>query len=1360
MRQLGGLGGELNASDGNQQCSANMCWLGFVDWAPALTCLLGRELKKQTIVNKYKVDVILPKLTYATYGQVRISKEGPNISIVPLAGDVSTESLGTDRARITISIAQAILRAVDYGLLVKEDADNFLDYTFPQYACGDRGRTVIPMINRFISGAASQAVKLSPLGKQLTLGEASPLQGSVPCNRTSTVLYAVMNMHGLDMSCYWRAQATIVNLPIEYWAMLEVTFIRILEISTDAKDLRVEEGVVVPRLPTSYCATLTRSIVRQLVESKYDMFESTKYLQQELPEGKVWYLRNMWWLCPICYRSWLTNTGGRGQTLGRQKSDGVFRLNTAQIMNNLMRAPGNHPIECPEDHPACTEARKLPRARTYLPSPNLIVSAHFNVGSELPTTCEDPYTPINLGHHQKTERGYPRCEAASVTSHVRLNVPKGKRVSRAALKALNNLFPPTSKADNHHMTIHLAQLVFNHLNYNPLPQQLPSLKSLLSELTLPNKVAQLNRVLRYIPIGTNQVLTTAMIILSVASDELAQLIRDNILVPRTLMDEPFTQKERLKEMSLLYRKCAVDMAGSFLQPKEVGQLAYYELAFGRSNNVTDWQTEKANRCGQTIHIQDAAALEFAADTSSFTWLPDHELLAPSRGNASKEYYAKLKKAIAEMVKVLVPSKGQVRETLQQFYKRRHEWMSSGASGGYKVEARIRQDGEMSDQSVRAGKRAWAEATPVSSIYAALNEPRPKEVAKGSEKYENGKARAIYGVEPLHYTINTYATKGLEERLVRVPGLEKGASALNAAALEFHRTRITQDSAQHCTMLDFADFNRHHTPRAQAIIFESLAERGEEIGASRDWIRANKWTARSKDNMWATFAELGQFKVNQGMFSGTRSTDLINTILNLAYFKVAQDFVSQEYGVEASDLYHVHQGDDVWISNTNTLWPRLIFYTMQRQGFLFSQPKQMFGQGRGEYLRVLYQKGTAHGYLARALVNYILRPIQNDIQLPPASWASTITDSAATLTRRGLSKYTVSLLWDEGVKHWVKVLAHSKDQKPIPVPLSVITSHTILNGFGCPPPFTQQSSQYVQLPPLPVPRAPEAAALADLPELMARDWVAHVSSKTVGGNKNLDAETLVTAIKRDNYSDVLPKMVSHHTSKEYKLRFAKYVDQVGNIIKKRVRKEATDPHAVAGIPNLQPLQTGCGPFFGLETLKRDGAAFFTDPLISSNLAATTGPVEFIKHELKPYNPLQTLIQQAVTTSQFKSLSLTSLALGLNRADAMTHIANELSERGRLSEDIRYALFDARRYENPLFYEVLNQASFPNVQVMKYSSNSGLTQYLGSATCSAVLQIMASHNIRDPAVLAARLDAHFARLVANAHNSAIFQATILY
>lgn len=112
------------------------------------------------------------------------------------------------------------------------------------------------------------------------------------------------------------------------------------------------------------------------------------------------------------------------------------------------------------------------------------------------------------------------------------------------------------------------------------------------------------------------------------------------------------------------------------------------------------------------------------------------------------------------------------------------------------------------------------------------------------------------------------------------GFEKGLTGLKEFAAIQRRAQITTDYQHECCMIDYADFNAQHSPEAQAIIFEEAALIGEVRGFHPDWIKAHKWIAAAKYNM--TMSVPGSdliYKVLMGMFSGTKSTDLINTVAN-------------------------------------------------------------------------------------------------------------------------------------------------------------------------------------------------------------------------------------------------------------------------------------------------------------------------------------------------------------------------------------------------------------------------------------------------------------------------------------------------
>lgn len=851
-------------------------------------------------------------------------------------------------------------------------------------------------------------------------------------------------------------------------------------------------------------------------------------------------------------------------------------------------------------------------------------------------------------------------------------------MTRAQAKVLNQLFPYTSHTDKNHMTIHLADMVYELINYSEMRicSPLMSEEQHATEVLTPSKSArtnQINRILSRIPLGTNNILAMHILLTSYGSPFSNYAFHAFCNLP-LLCGTSYEVLHRLKALSYLSRRGQADANGCPCPDRAVSFLAYTELAFGRSGNTTDWEEEYKNRCLHTIHIQPPAPLLITASTShgSAYWPSNEEVLDPNTRTEAPTFYASLRRCIREICRPLVTRRSTT-ETMPDFLLRRAEWMASGSSGGGTimlsdipsyVKRQAKRGNRNVNERVKVAKRAWAETVPMSKLVDEFRHGLPREAAQASEKFENGKSRAIYGVEPIHYIINTYATKGFEEKLHNVPGLEKGVTGLRQSQLEHHRAMLTGDRKQHCSMLDYADFNRHHTPQAQSIIFEELADLGREVGACSDWQYANTWVAKAKYHMTTKMPSYkGMLKVVQGMFSGTKSTDLINTILNLAYFQVANEFIEKHYGITSENLYHVHQGDDVWLSNRNHLWARLLYYTMHQMGFLFQRSKQMFGEGRGEYLRVLYQNGRASGYLHRALANYILRPLQNDYTQNPVAWANTIQEGVATMCRRGLPPSVAKCVWRNSMNYWVKVRAHNLDKCGVRYPLEAIELAAEQGGLGCPRPSSLVLSQaHIKLPSLmAVPKV-----LTGAPSYMTEDWIRHVSahSSKMESLYQIRADALREMSMRTSYSSLPQHILNADDWVGFKKEIRAWVAQQRDKLRRRCRRYRCR--------SSRDLMRAIGSFNGLpdcDTASRP---------LSQNLLQVEGPIATPAVE---YMGLSTTLNKIVASSRFKSVSATATAYGHTKSQALQTILSSAGEDSSASQDSRFDIQYILSQPNP-------------------------------------------------------------------------------
>lgn len=912
----------------------------------------------------------------------------------------------------------------------------------------------------------------------------------------------------------------------------------------------------------------------------------------------------------------------------------------------------------------------------------------------------------------------------------------GRMKDRKSVKWLNRLYPPTSEVDARHMTTRLSNFAWEYVHrgsFRGLPEHADIDRS---EGRRNIRRCKLNQVLGHIPIGTNAVLALGLLVAALGETLERKTMYQTLVCSGVLLGPAFLVQDRLKSLSTLARRCAKDLEGHKLTCKEVGYIANYELMFGRSGNLTDWNVERRNRCTRAYHIRAPGNLKF--DEESFHWTDEFESLrvAGTRADAVFERMLEeeLEKVIPHFVRALAhkgPGRG-FRETFSSFIGRRHEWLASGSSGGYTIDAKAMLRGEdclggcngggQGKDKIKVQKRVWGEWMKGAELSSKLYGMAPREVATASEKMENGKSRAIYGVEPVHYVINTYATEGFEEALHHVPGLEKGASGLGAVARENSRAQITSDATVECTMLDYADFNRQHTPSAQATIFRVIARVGEGMGACADWIAANNWVAAAKEKQFVVFPDNGgrQEHVVQGMFSGTKSTDLINTLLNLCYFKVAQRYIKDRYNLEAIELYNVHQGDDVWLSNKNPLWARVLFYTMAAQGFVFQGQKQMFGQGRGEYLRVLYQDGHGTGYLARALVNYILRPIQNDQTMDPIAWVGTIRDGVSTLMRRGLSLDVGSCMWSGDVNFWGRVRSHPTDMAPVALPVRYMSSPASTGGLGLAPPGYCDTGMNRAIG-APTYSADYRKDNKTWPSNMTEEWLDQVSARLAKDSCVFNRPALRSALVEENYSGVLTSLCRDRGWAAYKKKMSSFSRSIKGTIElaevpayRAGQCEHLREKVVVGMTAINKPSDAIVHSMAASAVPLSGGAR-RDLLPILDLANRSRGEQCLN-----YISLGKELRKMLSSSRFKSEHAYATAYGMSRLEAVKAILSEYEPKGAGGEHMSYIVRDiVDSGQSDVLDYLLSGGKGPMTGLCDYW-NKGCADYISSIISQLLIQ----------------------------------------
>lgn len=665
--------------------------------------------------------------------------------------------------------------------------------------------------------------------------------------------------------------------------------------------------------------------------------------------------------------------------------------------------------------------------------------------SNRPNTRCLPFTP-GLADFRHSALTISPCKVHAAAGHVQLK-PQAKsskmRFGRKQFKVLNKAFPFSSLIDKQNTNFDLASLAYHAYR-----------KGMHSEVNL---------AFYTLPVGTINSIAVARLVHALGNPSYS-LMHTLMTVDGACCMSPAVNLSYFKAVSTAVRRTSKLPSGEQLTLKAVSQLAYWELASGRSTFTSDWQQEITNRTQTKLLLR----------------LPD----APPGGatyHTHQQYLEDIKTEINQVMSELV--KPNIKWTSwAEAVKNRQAWVSSGSAGNAKVLVRNKQ--------CRLDKPAFFETIPPQQVLAWLDST-PKIQARASEKFEQSKARAIYATGVVDYSIMSYAIMPAERRLHNIVGVESGLRSSDEIRCMLRK--VTEcGSRRECTMLDYADFNLQHSTEIQSQVFAAMAAILKDNSAHPDAIRACLWCRDALLNSWCKFPNDDRnYRVVQGLFSGVRATNFLNTILNVVYFRHASRWVHQTLNIKPISLYNVHQGDDVWITNGSRLWAICLFRTMHAIGYDFQHSKQLFDCGRGEFLRVMYQGPEVRGYLARALGALIIKPVQSSHDVAAADKASALNSQIMILARRGLSSAACAVVWDAIVPHAARSSLPGKGAHSIP--LHILMKSKQSGGLDLGPPGTM-SDPLSEKPTPPIPTIyPLVKEISkSVGTYMSADWLSVIS----------------------------------------------------------------------------------------------------------------------------------------------------------------------------------------------------------------------------------------------------------------------------
>lgn len=614
------------------------------------------------------------------------------------------------------------------------------------------------------------------------------------------------------------------------------------------------------------------------------------------------------------------------------------------------------------------------------------------------------------------------------------------------MQSIHTMFPSATKADGKKTNVSLIYL--------------------LLELLKKGHVHLVNKILSHFPLLTCESIITFHLI-NALGNPAADRMHALMVADKACCLDSDTYFKYSKTIGLAARRSARWVDGSPLRQEDVALLSYWEMCTGRSGHKSDWQQEIQNRCRTYLPLKP----------------PLHP--GPATRETNAEVVSLLYDEFVNIFRAIAPADN-LDESYEDFVRRRQTWCAGGAASGESLLC----DGE----KIRLDKKAYFEQITCKEMLTWLK-TTPEIIAIGSEKYEIARARAIYGTTTPSYTIITYAIQKMEQNINIQDGLESALTGLPELAAIMKRVNVCGEPGTYSTMVDYADFNLQHTLEAQHAMFKAVAQVWGERNAHPDMVEAAMWAAEACLNQKARFPEEKEFRrIIQGMFSGVRSTDFMNTCMNLAYYLVASKYTTAIYNEQPIELYHIHKGDDVWITNKNGIWPVALYTVMQSMGLVFQDSKQLFSSQVGEFLRVRYYDGNMLGYLGRAIGAIIERPLQGRDETTAPEILRNLNSEIMILYRRGLLQEACSLLWEVILNQWCKISKTDRGNTVhIKIPRYLIEQPRSCNGLDLGAPRTMASGGK-QVTPIPRMDVIQSTLSSSIAMHMTNDYTHYLSQK--------------------------------------------------------------------------------------------------------------------------------------------------------------------------------------------------------------------------------------------------------------------------
>jgi len=317
------------------------------------------------------------------------------------------------------------------------------------------------------------------------------------------------------------------------------------------------------------------------------------------------------------------------------------------------------------------------------------------------------------------------------------------------------------------------------------------------------------------------------------------------------------------------------------------------------------------------------------------------------------------------------------ESLEDFWTSRWLWCVNGAQNS------------MSDRALNIprppGSRRYRRMASEECTTNPIPDWDGTTFVSGSRKLECGKTRAIFACDTRSYfafswLLNSAQRDWRGHRVILNPGVGGLYGVAQRVIGSMGRGGVN-------LMMDYDDFNSHHSIPVQQELFRQTAARYNCPTWYTDKL------VDSFDKMYIHHAGVDR-KVLGTMMSGHRGTSYINSVLNAAYVRAS-------IGGPAFDkLVSLHSGDDIYVRAPTLSSCDDTLRKCGEFGCRLQPSKQSIGFNQAEFLRLGIGKRYAVGYVARSLATLVAGAWDTPDPLSPEAGLTSAISTTRTCLNRG------------------------------------------------------------------------------------------------------------------------------------------------------------------------------------------------------------------------------------------------------------------------------------------------------------------------------------------------------------------------